>query len=114
LGLAGIPAGVVSSEPGNAEQTGVRVKRGDDHGTVATAAAAVAESGGGSGSGDGSRRVLTAATAAAVLQQDGRAVLEPRDAQRRIAVAHAAHDPRPRAFYQPVAGEIKRLNYGRY
>lgn len=39
LGLAGIPAGVVSREPGNAEQTGVRVKRGDDHGTATAAAA---------------------------------------------------------------------------
>jgi len=101
---------MVSREPGNAEQTGVRVKRGDDHGAVATAAATIAKSGGGSGSGDGGRRVL----AAAVLQRDGCAVLEPRNAQWRVAMAHAAHDPRPSAFYQPVAGEIKRLNYGRY
>lgn len=89
---------MVSREPGYAEQTGVRVKRGDDHGAVDVAAATDRAGGGG-------RRVP---------EQDRRAVLEPRNAQRRIAVAHAAHDPRPRAFYQPVAGEIKRLDYGRY
>lgn len=102
----------MSREPGNAEQTRVRVKCGDDHGTTVTAAvtdaAAAVDRITDSGGGDG-RRVV-----AAVSQQDGRAVFEPRDAQRWIAVAYAAHDPRPRAFYQPVAGEIKRLNNGRY